>query len=187
MNIPNAISILRLALIVPFAACLSGHLYVCAAVLYAAASITDALDGYMARVLGQKTLLGSFLDPLGDKALVAVSFFLLARLGHIAWWVFWIALGRDALIVAGWCVYSLFTNEKQVVPMVIGKITTIAQMTFLMIFLIVLAYGAGEDFKARYIYPMVIGVSVMAVISVIGYYARGVGLIWRKRREIRNV
>ena len=81
-NIPNALTILRICLIpvlvVVFYLPFQNHLLV-AAVIFAVAAITDWVDGYLARKLGQTTAFGAFLDPVADKLMVAVALVLLVE------------------------------------------------------------------------------------------------------------
>ncbi len=63
--------------------------------------LTDWLDGYLARRMGLQSVLGSYLDPLGDKVLVCCVMGALAWKGLVPAWVAWVVLGRDGLLVAG--------------------------------------------------------------------------------------
>jgi len=74
-----------------------------AAALLAAAGLTDWLDGFLARRLGHTSALGSYLDPLGDKALAASVALTLAALGAAPWWLALLVAGRDAGLVWGVC------------------------------------------------------------------------------------
>ncbi|AQA18773.1 CDP-diacylglycerol--glycerol-3-phosphate 3-phosphatidyltransferase [Halioglobus japonicus] len=82
LNIPNALTLLRICLIpvlvVVFYLPFNNHLLV-AAVIFAVAAITDWVDGYLARRLGQTTAFGAFLDPVADKLMVAVALVLLVE------------------------------------------------------------------------------------------------------------
>jgi CDP-diacylglycerol--glycerol-3-phosphate 3-phosphatidyltransferase len=82
MNIPNTLTVLRVllvpVLVVVFYLPFKNHLLVAAAV-FAIAAVTDWLDGYLARRLGQTTKFGAFLDPVADKLMVAVALVLLVE------------------------------------------------------------------------------------------------------------
>jgi CDP-diacylglycerol--glycerol-3-phosphate 3-phosphatidyltransferase len=82
LNIPNTLTLLRIALIpvlvVVFYLPFNGHLLV-AAGIFTIAAITDWVDGYLARRLGQMTAFGAFLDPVADKLMVAVALVLLVE------------------------------------------------------------------------------------------------------------
>ncbi|MFT4920014.1 MAG: CDP-diacylglycerol--glycerol-3-phosphate 3-phosphatidyltransferase, partial [Zhongshania aliphaticivorans] len=88
MNIPNALTLFRIVLIpvlvvlfyMPIA-----HTYFLTAAVFAVAAMTDWLDGYLARKLGQSTALGAFLDPVADKLMVAVALALLIERYDASW------------------------------------------------------------------------------------------------------
>ncbi|MQY69287.1 MAG: hypothetical protein GH145_00275 [Firmicutes bacterium] len=77
MNLPNKITILRLISIPFFLYCLKVGQAKVAFLIFLVAILSDALDGYLARTRGQKTKLGSILDPAADKALILSSFIIL--------------------------------------------------------------------------------------------------------------
>ena len=90
-NIPNALTLLRIALIPIFILVLSlGHsirMHVFAAVIFAVASITDYLDGYLARKWNVVTNFGKFADPMADKLLVMSAFIMLIEMNMAPAWV----------------------------------------------------------------------------------------------------
>lgn len=69
-----------------------------AAMIFAAASATDALDGYLARRFNLTSLLGKFLDPLADKLIVLGTLIMLLHLGRVSAWIVFIILSRDIII-----------------------------------------------------------------------------------------
>ena len=79
-----------------------------ALVLFAVAGFSDALDGFLAKHYHWESRLGSILDPLADKLLLVASFATLTWLGLIPYWLLWLVLGRDVLIVAGALAYLNF-------------------------------------------------------------------------------
>lgn len=100
--------------------------------VFVCAAVTDMLDGILARVLDQKTLLGACLDPIADKILIVSCFFSLAWITHpllpIPRWLVWFMLGKEiVLIIGAICVYQL-TGIIRVVPTLLGKITTCIQI-----------------------------------------------------------
>lgn len=97
--------------------------------LLAAAALTDAFDGWLARRLDAKTALGAWLDPVADKLLAATVFLGLAAGGRLPWWLAGLVLGRDVLILlfAGWAL--LFTRLRRFPPSVWGKASTVVQFS----------------------------------------------------------
>lgn len=104
MNLPNILTLGRIALIPVFALVyvLTDTLYPIAALLFALAAMTDWLDGYLARKLGQTTPFGTFLDPVADKLIVVTALVLLIG-GHATLWVTIpgvVIVGREIVISA---------------------------------------------------------------------------------------
>ena len=100
MNVPNALSLLRLALVVPLMLTLRAGRTDLAAGLLAAALVTDLLDGALARRMGLATELGRVLDPVADKVLVAGALVALASTGQVPLQLAAIVIARDVALVA---------------------------------------------------------------------------------------
>lgn len=100
-NLPNAVSILRI-LAAPFLILLlispNRKASLVAAVVFAAASLTDWLDGYLARRMGLETTFGKFLDPLADKLLIITSLIMLIPLGRAPAWMAALIIGREIAV-----------------------------------------------------------------------------------------
>jgi CDP-diacylglycerol--glycerol-3-phosphate 3-phosphatidyltransferase len=99
-NLPNALTALRLLLVPVFAWMLLVHPHdtwwrIGTAVVFAAASLTDTLDGYLARRHNIITKFGKLADPIADKALTGTAFICLSILGELPWWVTIIILVRE--------------------------------------------------------------------------------------------
>lgn len=90
--------------------------------------LTDFLDGLVARLRGERTALGAFLDPLADKLLLTSVFLTLTYQGVIEMWVFVVIFSRDLLIVLGWAVIYILTGSAAVTPRMLGKTATAIQM-----------------------------------------------------------
>jgi len=93
-----------------------------------AAGVSDALDGWLARRFGWKSKLGSYLDPIADKALLATLFLGLGFSGAMPWWLVALVFGRDLLILAFAAYAMLFTSIRTFPPSMWGKISTFFQL-----------------------------------------------------------
>ncbi|MGA1842296.1 MAG: CDP-diacylglycerol--glycerol-3-phosphate 3-phosphatidyltransferase [bacterium] len=142
MTLPNKLTISRILLIPVFIILLINEYKFPALLIFGLASLTDALDGIIARVRNQRSRLGFFLDPVADKLLVNTSFITLAIMDFIPSWLAVIIMARDILITLG--VMSIYIwNERPVIsPTLIGKSTTMIQMST--IFLVLLNLWAGH-------------------------------------------
>ncbi len=135
MNLPNFLTILRIFMVPLFAYLILNQRMSWALSVFAVASITDGLDGYIARVYDLKTRLGAFLDPLADKLLLLTSYILLGMLGHLPIWLTYVVVARDMVILSG-IFYLYLTNKKmEFSPTILGKITTFVQLFTILLLL----------------------------------------------------
>ena len=108
-----------------------------ALIIFAVASITDGIDGYIARHYNQRSELGTFLDPLADKLLVISGIILLSLdngpyFHRIPLWLTAIILSRDVLLVIGILVIHYTFGRVTVRPRVSGKVATVLQMALML-------------------------------------------------------
>ncbi len=123
-NWPNIISGARLLLAPAVAYLLSREAYGAALTVFAAAGASDALDGYLARRLGQTTRLGAALDAAADKLMILSSVVMLAWLSLLPPWLAFTLLARDGLMLAGAMACRLAAGSLTVAPSLPGKIHT---------------------------------------------------------------
>src|SRR5512139_3820458 len=97
--------------------------------VFAAAAITDWLDGWLARRWGQTSAFGAFLDPVADKLMVAAALILLVQLNRADAWLAIIIIGREIAISALREWMAQLGKSKNVAVALIGKVKTVAQMT----------------------------------------------------------
>lgn len=95
--------------------------------IFIIASLTDKLDGYIARSRNQVTTFGKFLDPLADKILVLTTMIILVEKGSIPAWIPIIVLARE-FIVSGYRLVAVEKGGKVVAASIWGKLKTVAQM-----------------------------------------------------------
>ena len=127
-TVANQLTMLRLVFI-PFIVInvIDGH-HRWALVLFVLAGISDGLDGTLARMLKQKTVLGQYLDPIADKLLLSSLFLVLSLLHKIPWRVTILVFSRDICIIATCAVLYATTNIRTFAPSVFGKVNTLAQI-----------------------------------------------------------
>lgn len=136
LNIPNSLTLLRIALLPVFVVVFylpTGWGRTAAAVIFTLAAVTDWLDGYLARRLGQTSKLGEFLDPVADKLMVAVVLVLLLEAHPTPWLALPAAviIGREITISALREWMAELGERKRVAVSAFGKFKTIAQMVAL--------------------------------------------------------
>lgn len=129
LNLPTILTILRIALIAPLMICIfmdNLAAQIITILCFVLASITDFVDGRLARKNKQVTTLGEFLDPLADKMLVNLTFLALVVLGRVPVWIFAIILVRD-FIVDGIRMLAA-KNRITIAASKYGKLKTMVQM-----------------------------------------------------------
>lgn len=135
--------------------------YVLAAVAFAVAGISDAIDGFIARYYSQSSELGGYLDPIADKALLVSVFVTLGFKGVLPLWLIVLAVSRDLLIVGAVILAWMVDKPLTMSPHWISKFNTAAQ-----VLLVALALG-GQAGVALF-RPMIdIGVLVVAATTVL--------------------
>ncbi len=178
MNLPNKITILRLISIPFFLYCLKVGQAKVAFFIFLVAILSDALDGYLARTRGQKTKLGSILDPAADKALVLSSFIMLTFFYHrIPFWLTGVVIGRDIILLVGFGILRLSLGSVEIIPSAWGKMTTLLQFSVVVIALISEAFRPYSQIILGLAYPTV----AFTAISGAHYLVRGSLRLLRKK------
>ena len=130
--LPNAISIMRIALVAPILILILNGSFGWALALFWLAGFSDGVDGYLAKRFSWHTRLGALLDPVADKLLVAGLFITLAYTGDIPVWLAATVILRDVVIVAGAMAYNFLVRPVQGEPTRVSKLNTALQLLFLL-------------------------------------------------------
>ncbi|HEY6332677.1 MAG TPA: CDP-alcohol phosphatidyltransferase family protein [Blastocatellia bacterium] len=172
LNTANALTALRIILVVPFVYFVHEGRYLFAFGIFFSASTTDFFDGYAARRLGQQTALGRFLDPLADKLLVAAAYIVMAiphaNLPSIPIWLAAVVIGRDLLILLGSLVVYMTTRYTEFKPTFISKTNTTVELCFIVYWLAMNAFRWLEPLQA--LKPVCYGIVTATVIVSGGDY-----------------
>jgi cardiolipin synthase len=174
----NQLTILRMIFIPCFVLLLIYDHSRIAILVFILAGITDGLDGLIARKLQQKTVLGSFLDPMADKLLLTAAFVTLTVPSvpvayHIPIWLTVTSISRDLLIALAALIIHLQTGHTQFAPSFLGKCTTAGQLT-------TVAFVMAANLSLRIIPildPLVVATLLITVASGMHYFYRSVRLI----------
>jgi CDP-diacylglycerol--glycerol-3-phosphate 3-phosphatidyltransferase len=181
MNLPNKLTILRIVLvpimvIIPLLG-IEGEVlhipitYLIINIIFIIASITDRLDGQIARKTNQITTFGKFADPLADKILVLAAMMLLVEFSKLPAWVPIIVITRE-FIVSGYRLVAVEKGGKVIAASIWGKLKTVTQMIAIILsFIDINAFGAfinGDLQTAAYILNIVTsGIMFISVIATI--------------------
>jgi CDP-diacylglycerol---glycerol-3-phosphate 3-phosphatidyltransferase len=177
MNLPNSLTLTRMVLVpllvvvllteIPGRRILGFSNELVGAVIFALASLTDWLDGYLARRRRQVTWIGQMLDPIADKLLTSAAFISLVALGLAPAWMVALIICREFVVTA---LRSLAYTKGLTIPASrLGKVKMASQVTAILLLLL----GAGTvPWMALVGYVALWAVMVAAVVSAVDYYRR---------------
>ena len=165
-NLPNVISMLRLAAVPVVAWLILQGRWEPACWLFLAAAVSDGIDGLLARWLNQMTRLGAALDTVADKALGVVTLVLLTLVGVIPLWLTLTILLRDSIIVLGALSYRGMAGHLEIHPTWLGKTHMFAEFALLALVLADLARLINID---AWLTPLFGVVFFIAVVSGVQY------------------
>lgn len=169
MNLPNSITLSRIAAVPVLIWALSAHSpfhgahgeqEIFASLIFIAAAVTDGLDGYLARKHGQITTLGMLLDPLADKLMVSAAYIVLVAYtpGIVPPWIAVVVIGREFLVSG---LRSIAASEGFTIQASdIGKLKTVIQIVS------VVAAILSHRWVEWVFGPVVIGVHLIAITSI---------------------
>ena len=181
MNLPNKLTIFRIILvpimvIIPFFNIRGDFLgiprtWLLVDLIFIIASITDKLDGYLARKNNQVTTFGKFLDPLADKILVLSAMMMLVEMAKLPAWIPIIVLARE-FMVSGYRLVAIEKGGKVIAASKWGKIKTVTQViAIILAFLDLNAFGEcftgtleGGDMVLNFIVTIMMVIQVIATI-----------------------
>ena len=173
--LPNAISLMRIALIAPILILMLQGDFGWALALFVLAGFSDGLDGYLAVRFGWSTRLGGLLDPAADKLLITGMFITLAYTQQIPVWLAVVVILRDVVIVAGATAYNFIVKPVPGEPTRISKLNTALQMLFV---LFVLS-------RAGFNWPDKITITVLGAAVLVTVVISGVDYVWSWSRRAR--
>ena len=188
MNLANKLTIFRIILvpimvIIPFLG-IQGEVYgipitwIIVDLIFMLASLTDKLDGHIARTRNEITTFGKFLDPIADKILVLSAMIMLVESNRLPAWIPIIVLFRE-FVVSGYRLIAVEKGGKVIAASIWGKLKTITQMMAIVIALIdINSYGAfiNTPLSTYHFIINIIGTSIMT-ISVIAAILSGIDYI----------
>ncbi|WP_186417436.1 CDP-alcohol phosphatidyltransferase family protein [Bosea sp. CS1GBMeth4] len=130
MTLPNLITIARLILVPLVIVMIVNARWDAAFVLFVAAGVSDAIDGFIARRFDMRSELGAYLDPVADKALIVSLYITLAIVGIIPVWLVIVVVSRDLMIITAVILSWLMAKPVTIAPIVVSKLNTAAQIVF---------------------------------------------------------
>ena len=175
LNLPNLLTWLRIVLIplmagmfyLPDGWVTAEHANLLAAAFFGVAAITDWLDGWLARTLGQTSAFGAFLDPVADKLMVAAALIVLIDLDRVAPLIGLIIIGREITISALREWMAKAGKSASVAVSFVGKLKTTAQMVAIVLLLYFNPY-AGLPIAT--LGTVLLWIAALLTLISMGYY-----------------
>jgi cardiolipin synthase len=173
VNLPNVISLARLCSVPVIIWLIINDRMAAAFWLVLAAGISDAVDGAIAKQFDMETVLGKYLDPIADKALLICTYIALGHQEYVPQWLVIGVVFRDVLIIGGAMSYHIMTDALTMHPIMISKINTAAQLVLAVE--ILASEGLGFDLDG-YRSMMIIAVAITTFLSGASYI-----VIWTRK------
>ena len=181
-HLPNALTIARIALVIPAGWLLWVEAIPEALVIFVIAGASDFVDGELARRFNWRTNFGAIADPAADKLLVLVVIVVLALQGHVPAWLPAVVVGRDLVIVSGALAYRLLVGKFEAAATPLSKANT-ALLIFVLLVVIIGLMGDDYPVAAMVAGPIdPLGFVLVAISSVVsgGQYV----VLWSRRTAI---
>ncbi len=176
LNVPNTITLFRLALIPVFLGLFLSHRVEWALACFGLAAVSDALDGFFARLLNQRSKLGAILDPIADKLLILSALTALSLERRLPPWLVGLIALQNLIMIVGALMVKWKRLEIPAQPSRIGKYAT-----FTLLCLIVLSLVSSSPHAPAQLRPYVAVLGFIAaeciIISTIQYFVR-FGYLW---------
>ena len=160
--IPNLLTIIRIALVFPILNNIYLGNFEISIIYFIVASVTDGLDGFIARKMNWQTELGTLLDPVADKILLSGSVFILWLNQYIPFYIFVIFFSRDVVILLGAAIRMSVIESDTPTPNFLGKLTTTLQIIYIAI--IFLKVIIELDFGLFFLDVFIILVTILSLI-----------------------
>lgn len=167
-NLPNIVTVVRILLVPVLVWAIAAGEMRLAFLLFVAAGVSDAVDGFLAKRFGLTTDFGAHLDPLADKMLIVAIFVGLGWFGRIPLWLVILVVSRDIMIVGAVTLTMLLGKPIRVRPLWISKLNTVVQIVFASLVLAAL----GFDFDAEPVQSIIMYLVAATTLLSIGAYTR---------------
>jgi cardiolipin synthase (CMP-forming) len=168
VNLPNLITLARILSVPVVVWAIAANEMLFAFLLFLAAGVSDAVDGFLAKRFGMKSELGAYLDPLADKVLIVSIYIALGVTHNVPRWLVILVVSRDLMIVGAILLSWLVGKPVAVRPLVISKLNTVAQILFAGVVL----GSLGLEFNAGWLLPLLMATVAALTLLSVGAYVR---------------
>ena len=172
MNLPNLITVARILLVPVVVWAIASEQMQIAFLLFLAAGVSDAVDGYLAKHFGMTSYLGAHLDPLADKALIVSIYVALGITEAIPHWIVILVVSRDILIVGGVMLAWFLDKPITMRPVLVSKLNTVAQILFVCLVLASLGFGLSTRVPTLLVMAAVTVLTLMSMAVYVRDWVR---------------
>ena len=171
LSIPNLITLARILLVPVVVWAITSGAMKTAFLLFLAAGVSDAVDGFLAKRFGMQTELGAYLDPLADKAMIVSIYIALGIVEAMPRWLVILVVSRDIMIVSAVILSWLIDRPVKLKPIIVSKLNTVAQIVYATVVLAALTFG----WEIALVKDLLVGVvAALTLLSVAFYVAEWV-------------
>jgi cardiolipin synthase len=160
MTLPNLITIGRLVLVPLVIVMIIDARWQAAFVIFVAAGVSDAIDGFIAKRFDMRSELGAYLDPMADKALIVSIYITLAVVGALPAWLVILVVARDLMIVSAVVLSWVMDKRVEIAPLLVSKLNTFAQLALAALMLGSRAFGIDPGIALQ------LGLVVVALLTL---------------------
>jgi len=181
VSIPNLITLGRI-LLVPIVvwAIYSGAMWI-AFVLFLAAGVSDAVDGFLAKRFDMASELGAYLDPLADKALIVSIYVTFGIKEVIPGWLVILVVSRDIMIVGAVMLSWVLGSPVLMKPLLVSKLNTVAQIVFACVVLGSLGFGIEAHGLMIVLMVVVAALTLLSVAAYVSEWVRHMNTVVAKK------
>src|SRR6476660_7614269 len=172
LSIPNIVTLGRILLVpVVVWAITAGEMRI-AFILFLAAGITDAVDGFLAKRFGMATELGAYLDPLADKAMLVSIYVALGVTDAIPRWLVILVVSRDIMIVSAVILSWVVDKPMPLRPLPVSKLNTVAQIVLAGVVMAALGFDFDASVAMVLLTPLVAALTLLSVAFYVAEWVR---------------
>jgi cardiolipin synthase len=175
LSIPNLITLARILSVPVMVWSIMNGWMLAAFLLFLAAGVSDAVDGYLAKRFAMTSELGAYLDPLADKALIVSIFVTLGVSGEIPRWLVILVVSRDIMIVGAVLLAWLVGKPLPMKPLLVSKLNTAAQLVFACVVLATLGLRFEADWLVAAAMAAVTLLSLLSIAAYVREWVRHMG------------
>lgn len=175
MNLPNLITLARILSVPIVVWAIAANQMLLAFILFLAAGVSDAVDGYLAKRFGMTSEIGAYLDPLADKVLIVSIYVTLGISGAVPRWLVILVVSRDLMIIGAVMLSWLVGRPVAVRPLLVSKLNTVAQILFAGLVLGSLGLGFDAGLLLTGLMGLVAALTLISIAAYVREWVRHIG------------